>query len=341
MIYLLIAVLSIHVILSIVILVLCTHGKMRLRKAAMPFVFLCVLFGPLCAFFFQKYKLKHGDSADIDVPKFKIEKEIYRSLGFVEEDNNVIPLEEALVLNSSDTRRSLMMDLVKESVVPLEEALTLSSSGVRRKLMMDVLNSNTAAFYDLLEQARLNDDTEVVHYATTAMSELGKKYDVMLERYEKKYQENPDNLQVLYDYCACFSQYLDLGMLTGQILNLRRGQYIDLLTVLLQKQPTMTNYCDLSEQLMKAERFSEADLVLKDMEERWPSSEEAWNLRLEFYARQKNGEAVNEMVQKALREHIYFSAKTRDVLAFWLGHGIHESGDEEFTNVDVASVSAN
>lgn len=323
--FFLIIALLVHIAFCILIYLLFSFGKIRLRAAALPFVFLCVLFGPICALFFQIYKLRNGEKADIDVPKFKIENEIYRSLGFkVEEDKEVIPLEEALVLNDAGTRRNLMMDLVKENVIPLEQALTLSSTDVRRKLMMDVLNSNTNAFYDLLEQARLNDDTEVVHYATTAMSELSKKYDVTLEKYEARYSADPDNLTVLVSYCDCMRQYLGLGMLSGKILSVRRERLIQLLSALVEKQPTVENYVEYARQLMLADNFAVADFVIHDMEDRWPSDEQVWCLRLEYFARQNDGEAVHSMVSKAMREHIYFSTKTRDTLVFWLGHDIHE-----------------
>lgn len=54
--------------------------------------------------------------------------------------------------------------------------------GVRRELIMDVLNDDPEEYMDLLKQARMNEDVEVVHYAITAMVELSKEYDFCLQK---------------------------------------------------------------------------------------------------------------------------------------------------------------
>lgn len=68
------------------------------------------------------------------------------------------------------------------STVPLEEALLLDSAEQRRKLILSVLTDDPVQYYDLLEQARLNDDSEVVHYAATAMAQISKQADAALQR---------------------------------------------------------------------------------------------------------------------------------------------------------------
>ena len=73
-------------------------------------------------------------------------------------------------------------------VVPLEEALLLNDSSRRRELIMNVLNDNPGEYVELLKQARMNEDVEVVHYAITAMVELSKEYDYRLQKIEKIYE---------------------------------------------------------------------------------------------------------------------------------------------------------
>ena len=54
---------------------------------------------------------------------------------------------------------------------------------------MNVLNDNPGEYVELLKQARMNEDVEVVHYAITAMVELSKEYDYRLQKIEKKIYE--------------------------------------------------------------------------------------------------------------------------------------------------------
>ena len=62
-----------------------------------------------------------------------------------------------------------------ENVVPLQDALIMDDPSVRRSVMLDVLMSGTKSYIPVINEARMNDDVEVVHYATTAMVELSKE----------------------------------------------------------------------------------------------------------------------------------------------------------------------
>lgn len=307
-----------HLIACVVIILLATLHLLRLRPGIYPMVLLVPVFGPISALFLDFHK-RHGEGlTDIQVAKFRVEAEIYHSLGFQQDnDSDVVALEEAMIMNSSGQRRNLMMDLVKEHVVPLEEALSISSTDVRRKLMMDVLTSDTSAFYSLLEQARMNDDVEVVHYATTAMAELNKQYDLLMDRCSRRYKETPDDIEVLREYCDCLKQYLELGLVKGQMLRMRREEYIGLCRKLVAQVPELENYADLAHQLILNEDFAEADEILLDMESRWPTNETPWLLRLDYHIYRKDGAAIQEMVRNASYKQIYFSAAAREKIAFW------------------------
>ena len=74
------------------------------------------------------------------------------------------------------------------NIVPLEEALIVNEPELRRELIMNVLNDNPEEYVELLKQARMNEDVEVVHYAITAMVELSKEYDSKLQELERLHQ---------------------------------------------------------------------------------------------------------------------------------------------------------
>ena len=57
----------------------------------------------------------------------------------------------------------------------------MDDPSVRRSVMLDVLMQDTRSYIPVLNQARMNDDVEVVHYATTAMATLSKEYDIKLQ----------------------------------------------------------------------------------------------------------------------------------------------------------------
>ena len=80
--------------------------------------------------------------------------------------------------------------LAASSMVPLEDALILDSPVQRRSLILNVLNDEPADYLDVLKEAQHNDDGEVVHYATTALAEQFSIADRSLQDAQKAYQEN-------------------------------------------------------------------------------------------------------------------------------------------------------
>ena len=78
------------------------------------------------------------------------------------------------------------------NIVPLEEVLLIDEAAMRRDLIMNVLNDDPENYIDMLKQARMNDDVEVVHYAITGMVELSKEYESRLQKIEYRYAKEPE-----------------------------------------------------------------------------------------------------------------------------------------------------
>lgn len=116
----------------------------------MPIVFFIPVFGFLCLFVLEWESRGDQESKrEVGIEKLKINDEIHRSILMEEEP-------------------------ARDLIVPLQEALLINDASTRRQLIMDILYHDTGEYVDVLNKARMNDDVEVVHYATTAMVELQK-----------------------------------------------------------------------------------------------------------------------------------------------------------------------
>ncbi len=78
---------------------------------------------------------------------------------------------------------------------------------------MEIVSRAPAKFIDFI-LARQDDDTEVVHYATTLIAEISRQYDIRLQALEKKHQDNPTDYRVLAEYCAVLEAYLQKDLVT-------------------------------------------------------------------------------------------------------------------------------
>ena len=149
-----------------------------------PVMLLVPLWGPLCVLLLHtSNRLTGGCLREQTLEKLHINEEIHKSILVADDEG-------------------------EDMVVPLEEALLVDSPAQKRKLILSVLTDDPAGYYDLLQQARMDNDSEVVHYASTALSQITKEADLKLQKLEQRYAAAPDDAAVLEEYCNYLESYL-------------------------------------------------------------------------------------------------------------------------------------
>ena len=144
--------LILHLLICIVLYVLHKLAVLHTKAQLFPFVFCLPVCGPCLILIEEWYERKQKMGIDeIGVEKLKIEDEIYKRID---------------VDASKDSN----------STVPLEEALVIDDTKTRRKLMMDILNRDPKQYIRLLQKIRMSSDTEITHYATTSMAEIQRNH---------------------------------------------------------------------------------------------------------------------------------------------------------------------
>ena len=132
-------------------------------------VALVPIFGLLCVISMEWVRRNlHGKGEELHLNEPVLEDDIYRSI-------HIRPEKDA------------------EGILPLEESLLINDPAKRRSLILNILNLDPSDFVTGLRKAGVNDDTEVVHYATTAMAEMSKQHAIRLQRYENAFAAAPDD----------------------------------------------------------------------------------------------------------------------------------------------------
>ena len=168
----------IHVLVCVLMCVLSRFGVLRVEGRLLPFMLLLVpLWGPLCVLLLHvRTLIRAGEHTAPDLEQMRVDDEERRSI---------------LVEERADFANT----------VPLEEALIVNDSSQRRSLVMSILNDNPSHYIDVLSQARLNEDVEVVHYAATAMAQISAKEDLALQRCRNDYLQHRNSETMLERYC--------------------------------------------------------------------------------------------------------------------------------------------
>lgn len=162
-------------------------GKLHLAPSLLPVVILLPLWGPVCAIVVEMHYLG-GEKSDEEpgTGRFGITDEVYRS----------IRMEEAGV----------------RDVLPIADVLAEGSPVQRRRLLLSVLHAGPKPFVRPLRIAGVNEDTEVVHYAVTALVELRSEYAQRTARIDALYRKRPADPEILLEYADLDEEYVKSGI---------------------------------------------------------------------------------------------------------------------------------
>lgn len=263
-----------------------------------PVMLLVPLWGPLCVLLLHtSNRLTGGCLREQTLEKLHINEEIHKSILVADDEG-------------------------EDTVVPLEEALLVDSPAQKRKLILSVLTDDPAGYYDLLQQARMDNDSEVVHYASTALSQITKEADLKLQKLEQRYAAAPDDAAVLEEYCDYLEGYLKDGFVQGRAAEIQRHQLEQLLKKRLENldgRHSCMLECRLAEVQLRLAEYDRAEKTLEELTARWPQREAPWVLRLRLAAALRDGEAIQKTLGQIEEKEVYLSARGREIVRFWQG----------------------
>lgn len=285
--------LAVHFIVCLLVFLGIEMNVLKVHRY-MFFVVLFLPFWGLLAVLILHFQIlfEADDGIDVGVEKLKLESELYKSVTIDDKKNakNTVPIEEALIINSPKERRTIIMD---------------------------VLNDNPKEYIEFLQKAGNNEDTEVVHYAVTAMVEIAKENDYLLQDLERQYAANPDDSTVLEKYTEFLWGCLSQNLMQGQVEVLNRELFSTLMQKKIAVGGSITDYVRIVENELKRKNFTYAGEYLRQMKEEYPKREEYYLFRLQYLASLGRGEDIKHLLNEIVESHIFLSSKTKEVLAFW------------------------
>lgn len=275
------------------------------------------------------------EAARLEMERLHAEKE-KQSIVMEEEESEIIPLNEALIVNDNATRRRMMMDILydvnrsinldpddmKEMTVPLEEAMIVNDTATRRALLIDVLYSNPADYIAQLFEAKSNDDSEVVHYAATALTEIQKSYDLQFQELAKRRIEAPHDQALKDEYQALLENYISSGLLKGDGLQTQLRRLSGLLEEKLGQEDVPGKWSLLNKKAEADLRLGDVKALEQDVRmlaKEWPERENTYLYRIQSGVLKKDAYAIKQAIDEIREKDRYLSPSLRSIIAFWGG----------------------
>lgn len=287
--------LIIHIMICIAVYFLMRLSVLKAERIYLPLVYMVPVWGVMGLIILElRCRGSQEINEKIGIEKLKINDEIHRSI-LMDEDS------------------------AEQRVVPLEEALLLNDTLTRRELMMDIMYSNPEDYVSQLKKARMNDDTEVVHYAVTALAELQKEYELRFQELDRRTANDPDDDSISDEYLKLLRQYLNSGIAEGEDLDIRMRSYSERLGKKIQKTPER-----LSARKEKAEvdlRIGEYEAAYEEITHlinKWSRNEAGYLLMLQYYSIMKKREGIDRVLDKIRMNDVYLTPRGRKQVQFWM-----------------------
>lgn len=286
--------LVIHIIICIVVYLLMRAGILKSTRMIMPLVCMVPAAGLAALLVLEiRSRGKQEILEEVGIEKLKINDEIHRSILMDE-------------------------DPVEDRIVPLEEALLINEPSARRELMMEIMYANPSDYVEQLKEASLNDDTEVVHYAVTALSELQKEYDLQFQELEWEMRKHPEDTELENRYISLLGRYLGSGLAEGNARNVKLRDYSNMLGRRLEtRQDSLRLYRDKVETDLQIKEYGKAYQVIQEILGRWEKNEAGYLLLLRYYAAMNSRAGIDSVLGMIERKGIYLSPEGRTEVRFW------------------------
>lgn len=220
----------------------------------------------------------------------------------------------------SDDNKLIHLDSEKEmNIVPFEDALVLNNSKVKRKMLLDMLKNDSIQKVDFLKYALQNEDSETSHYAATAIMNVKQKLMNSLQALEAEIEKDPNNLEVLVSYSDVVNQYSQLEFLDQRMREKYKYIYSGILEKIIELNPQSKT---------AFEEKIQCDLYLKEYEKTnyycnlfikyFPESEEAYFLSMNMYYDRRDFQKFNETLKSLRDSNVKLSPAGIQRLRFWL-----------------------
>lgn len=223
-------------------------------------------------------------------------------------------------------------DMEKElNTVPVEDILFLNDTSTRRKMLIDVLKEQTIWQIGTLETALQNEDSETVHYAAAALTEMRRKLQLQLQDLSVKYEENKQDIEVLQAYALVLKKYMDSSLIDQRTFTKYSYTYSFVLESLLDVYREEESYfvdkinCELINHA-----YDKAAQYCQMFQKYHPNSEKPYVMSLKRYFTVKDYAGFKDEMNRLKSSSVKISHSTLMMIRYWSSLETENTSNEEW-----------
>lgn len=204
------------------------------------------------------------------------------------------------------------------NIVPMEEALLINSNNIKRKMVLDILRDDINKYPHLLKIAMVNEDAETSHYATTAIMETKRKMILKLQEMEEIGEFKGLAVESLTSYADTLKKILGSSLLNEENEKTARTMYKRVLEQMIVINPQEKTFlierinCDID----TGDYSSALDYCQKLMTVH-NQSEESFLMYLKIYYLRRNKKAFYETLSALEKSSVIISEPVANIIKYW------------------------
>ena len=204
------------------------------------------------------------------------------------------------------------------NVISVEEALIVNDFNTRRKVMIDILKQDAMQFIDVLKTAVVNDDSETSHYAVTAVIEVKRELTMLLQKLAVQFNQNEHDINIATTYAEVVQAYLRSGFLDTQSMKQYNTLYAQIVERLIAHDAaTEQHFVNKMNTVIYLKNISDAQLTIERFKQAYPHSEQPYISAMNFYFDLRSFEKLVTELEQLKASPITLSTQAMKVVRYW------------------------
>jgi len=206
-----------------------------------------------------------------------------------------------------------------QNIVPLEEALLINDRQTRKKLILEMLLDDPMKNINILLLARENNDVDTAHYANTTIAKIQRNFQLQVQQLSVEHEADPENSSILNRYIEILGNFIESGLSEAFLLKRQRIAYADLLEKKISldgwDKKTLLKKIYNCLALKDINTAIEANEILK---KNYPDDEQTWINALQISVAGHDAVRLEKTIDEINSREISWSSSGKEQINTWV-----------------------
>ena len=210
---------------------------------------------------------------------------------------------------------------LNDDIIPLNDAFLLDDTQRKRQYFTESIKQAVIDNQRILQMAVKEPDREIAYYAVSMLTTRMEKLESELLAEEKALakSEKKDDIELLTDYARLLKEYLAQKQFVDHVTwRNKQDVYIKVLTKLCQLRPDEEKYyADLIDQLLDVAEYKKAEAVCEAYQQKFPAKEAAFLLFIKLYQAWRKPQKLQAKIRALKASSLQLSWQGLQTIRFW------------------------